>query len=137
MGDKLTNFLNGANKILFHTVDVDRAERLSKVEELSVDQIAERMHISETEVIELLKEAAARLPKPIDLYVVWDTDVNSWNGVRSIRSMHQTLKGALAVIPDTPQKRRIIDEQKDRPENWSRYVYDFEGLAIEKRTIGA
>jgi hypothetical protein len=129
-------FLKGASKVLFHDADVDRADFLSKKHEMSVDEIAENMRLSTDEVIELLQEALARTPKPIDLFVVWDKGSVAWNGHPYIKSMHQTIKGALDTIPDTPKKKRIIQEQRVRLET-EEYVYDFGDLAIEKRALGA
>lgn len=66
----------------------------------------------------------------IEIFLLWDMNADSWTGIRTLLSIHQTLDGALEEIPDEIKK-----ESNNRGAD-DRYVVNFTYLAIEKRMVG-
>ena len=64
------------------------------------------------------------------IYIRWDMNADSWAGTRTILSIHQTLEGAIAAVPEN------IRTKMERPAT-DRYVKNYTYEAIEEREIGA
>ena len=64
------------------------------------------------------------------IYIRWDMNADSWTGTRTLLSIHQTLEGAIAAVPEN------IRTKMERPAT-DRYVKNYTYEAIEEREIGA
>lgn len=68
-------------------------------------------------------------PEPESIYIVWDKNADSWSGVRTMKTIHKTLEGAIEAIPEnlrTESMKRETDET---------YVAHFTYYAVEKRAL--
>lgn len=70
--------------------------------------------------------------KEIEIFIVWDMNADSWSGRITMKSLHQTLEGAEAMIPDSLKKGPY---DRTRPDD--HYIKHYTYFAIEKRLIGA
>ena len=64
------------------------------------------------------------------IYIRWDMNADSWMGTRTLLSIHQTLEGAIAAVPEN------IRTKMELPAT-DRYVKNYRYVAIEEREIGA
>jgi hypothetical protein len=111
------------------TTTVEKIDFLQNVG-MNKAQIGEFLGMSTDEIDELFPPAPQPL-EPIDIYIVWDMQADSWSGSRFVKSMHQTLEGAEASIPASIKQAPYIREPDDT------YIKNYTYVAIEKRPIGA
>lgn len=64
----------------------------------------------------------------ISIYIRWDMKADSFNGVPSILSIHQTLEGARAAISE--------DILKYSRKPFGNYIENYAYEAIEERKVG-
>lgn len=62
------------------------------------------------------------------IYLVWNINADSYNGFTTLGSIHQTLSGAIATIPENMKNL-------ERPSE--RYVRDYVYRAIERKEVPA
>jgi hypothetical protein len=68
-----------------------------------------------------------------EVYILWDMHADSWNGTRTMISIHKTLEGAdKAALKEI--KTSSLDQFKR--EAHGSYVLNYTYLAIEKITLG-
>ena len=65
---------------------------------------------------------------PTVVYILWSLDANSWNAVRQVKAIYQTLEGAIADVPDN------IKKLEEKPSN-ERYLKNYRYLMIEEYTL--
>ena len=62
------------------------------------------------------------------IYIRWDMNAGSWSGRGTMLSIHKTLEGAIAAVPE------IMRTKMERPGN-DRYVKNYTYEAIEERML--
>lgn len=62
------------------------------------------------------------------IYIRWDMNADSWSGIRTMLSIHKTLEGAIAAVPEN------IRTKMERPGN-DRYAKNYTYEAIEERML--
>ena len=119
--DNLTDLIDSRNEV--------RAQReyLQRLDHMSPAQLIE-IH----ELNDFQWELEAALAKLQDgfVYIRWDMNAESWSGQRIFRSIHSTLEGAIAAIPESIRKVNM-----KRP-LYAEYVANYTYEAIEKVRLG-
>ena len=115
-------------------------ERPHPLEGAFWDKVFEYMKPSQITFLqtEMAKAAGAALP-PLKIYIRWDMNADSWSGTRTIRSIHQTLEGAIAAVPENMRTKmeRPVEDRGDIPNNFPVYVKNYTYEAIEEKEISA
>jgi hypothetical protein len=66
----------------------------------------------------------------VNVFIVWNMNADSWNGTRTLYSIHTTIEGARRAIPGGNLDKY---KQETMPDN--RYVENYTYFAIEKTYV--
>ena len=74
---------------------------------------------------------------PIKIYIRWEMPAESWSGQTAILSIHQTLEGALAAMPDDIKKDSLdrTEPKEEAIPGWPYYIKNYTYEAIEEREV--
>jgi hypothetical protein len=67
--------------------------------------------------------------EPDYIFILWNMNADSWSGGRSMKTIHKTLEGAIAEIPDNIRQDSLKRDQDDD------YVVNYTYMAVEKRYL--